>query len=802
MSSPTSYIFDFPARSIEARRPRALTQIQAQLLTQAQAQAQAQAHVHAQAQTRSASRRAKTSQELLENFMERYANGLPSYPSYLKGTVYEQLIQEQYMIYCEKRSGNQEETRSHSQQQTNSLPKAVAHYCRPTILPPPPPPPPPPPHSQAQNEQQIMQQLRYQNLRIHHQQIHYYQQQRQQPPPPPTPSIQPLRTPTTVSQPAQDSLTERLIANDLHLPSAWNPDERGEFVEMSEDHLQLSYEGIGEKDSDIAAVRANYPMRYQCGIYYFEVEIISKGVDGHIGIGFCWPSSKLNRLPGWEVHSWGYHGDDGHIFSGPETSKNYGPTFGTGDIIGCGVDFRDMTAFYTKNGVHLGTAFKNITGNILYPFVGFKTKGERIRANFGNQPYKYDIHQYIESERIQMQEIVYRTTPVRPHPHPNPNLNLNLNMSSSQKKDKHSIATTAAATAAATTPTPSPTPAQTQTQTQTPTMINDPPAIEEAKSKDVMNALILDYLGYYGYYNTSQALRSTSVKHLGPLIGETPMLVNKVESPDAHIRKALVDGDIEQVIKKCETLYPGVFVKNPQILFRLRCQMFVEMVRVAQGGSGVGHESSKTTNEDLKDTPPTKRKVSEAGLDDTDKDNDDDDDDNIDDTGDDTDDTGDNDNDCNNGAELTQPDGKRRKKKHPSGSETEVEPVVNVAPKGTECFACENTLEKAMVYGEKLKKLYGDLAEDDPERKKTLRAVFSVLAYTNPVEEKTIGYLFSQTHKENLASDLNAVILLHQNYHEVPSLERLYSQLSTTIHELTLEGNGKAAMVRPHQDCL
>lgn len=41
-------------------------------------------------------------------------------------------------------------------------------------------------------------------------------------------------------------------------------------------------------------------MRPQCGIYYFEMHVLSKGSDGYIGIGFCGGENKLERLPGNE----------------------------------------------------------------------------------------------------------------------------------------------------------------------------------------------------------------------------------------------------------------------------------------------------------------------------------------------------------------------------------------------------------------------------------------------------------------------------------------------------------------------
>lgn len=48
------------------------------------------------------------------------------------------------------------------------------------------------------------------------------------------------------------------------------------------------------------------------------------------GIGFSTAEVKLDRLPGWEPHSYGYHGDDGHAFSGRSTGRAYGPIYTTG----------------------------------------------------------------------------------------------------------------------------------------------------------------------------------------------------------------------------------------------------------------------------------------------------------------------------------------------------------------------------------------------------------------------------------------------------------------------------------------
>ena len=48
------------------------------------------------------------------------------------------------------------------------------------------------------------------------------------------------------------------------------------------------------------------------------------------GIGFSAHGVKLDRLPGWDPHSYGYHGDDGMAFQSCGTGKPYGPIFATG----------------------------------------------------------------------------------------------------------------------------------------------------------------------------------------------------------------------------------------------------------------------------------------------------------------------------------------------------------------------------------------------------------------------------------------------------------------------------------------
>ena len=90
-------------------------------------------------------------------------------------------------------------------------------------------------------------------------------------------------------------------------------------------------------------------MPISAGVYYFESLVISKGRDGFIGdregcdggknmvfggyfssrpcngycagIGLTTAQNPLSRLPGWEAHGYGYHGDDGILFRGMEENR-------------------------------------------------------------------------------------------------------------------------------------------------------------------------------------------------------------------------------------------------------------------------------------------------------------------------------------------------------------------------------------------------------------------------------------------------------------------------------------------------
>ncbi|GLI60772.1 hypothetical protein VaNZ11_003004 [Volvox africanus] len=185
------------------------------------------------------------------------------------------------------------------------------------------------------------------------------------------------------------------------LPSAWEPRVTGirnqhTMQYLKVDGTRVRYVGPGDEDSQAATIRSNYPLPADCPLYYFEVKVADKGQAGYIGIGFCTEDVILARLPGWELHSYGYHGDDGHAFSGSGNGRPFGPPYTTGDVVGALFNKAERSISYFKNGAPLGVAFRDIQeSSPLYPCVGMRTKGEEVVANFGagssSEPFRTDF---------------------------------------------------------------------------------------------------------------------------------------------------------------------------------------------------------------------------------------------------------------------------------------------------------------------------------------------------------------------------------------------------------------------------
>ena len=109
------------------------------------------------------------------------------------------------------------------------------------------------------------------------------------------------------------------LSNSVYLSNSVQFVQFDKLFFFFQNYLRVIYKGYGKTPKDASSVRATHFIPASCGLYYYEVKIISKGRDGYMGIGLSMQQVSTNRLPGWDKLSYGYHGDDGNAFCGSGT---------------------------------------------------------------------------------------------------------------------------------------------------------------------------------------------------------------------------------------------------------------------------------------------------------------------------------------------------------------------------------------------------------------------------------------------------------------------------------------------------
>ncbi|CAD6190931.1 unnamed protein product [Caenorhabditis auriculariae] len=205
--------------------------------------------------------------------------------------------------------------------------------------------------------------------------------------------------------------TVRERAWSVSFPRKWDKGNGSSVLSVTSHGLRLSYhEGTetARDKKDSASIKTDSPIPTTCGIYYFEITVV-KADKGQLGIGLTKKDGPTNRMPGWDRNSFGYHGDDGHFFSSSGNGVEYGPSFGTGDVVGCGLNSHARSVFFTKNGKNLGIATvcsKNVSG--FFPTVGLQMPDVIIEANFGHKEFAYDIDSHRKISQQQNIEVIER----------------------------------------------------------------------------------------------------------------------------------------------------------------------------------------------------------------------------------------------------------------------------------------------------------------------------------------------------------------------------------------------------------
>uniref|UniRef100_A0A914L630 B30.2/SPRY domain-containing protein n=1 Tax=Meloidogyne incognita TaxID=6306 RepID=A0A914L630_MELIC len=355
------------------------------------------------------------------------------------------------------------------------------------------------------------------------------------------------------------------------------------ILELSADFLRVTKrKGTNQNSKDAAAVRANRPIPRSCIVYYFEITVVSKGQDGFMGIGLSEKNVSLNRLPGWDPISYGYHGDDGNFFSSSGKGVEYGPTFTTGDVIGCGLNFVTRQLFFTKNGQHLGVAnaLSIPLNNDLFPTIGMQTADEMIDANFGQKPFLFDMRSELKmAEKATMDNINAIELPAEKV------LWMNSLVSNWMAHEGYSRALDALnrATGGGTRGELSQQLAKSDSQGSTITFDSkdsqSPTVAAEKVAEVVMNSMI-GLLGGNGGENSSS---STQPQGGGNVRRSVVRSVQEALYEEMEQRRILVrmvkKGQLADAIDKIEQLFPSLFETNRQLALLIKTQHFIEMYK-------------------------------------------------------------------------------------------------------------------------------------------------------------------------------------------------------------------------------
>lgn len=324
-------------------------------------------------------------------------------------------------------------------------------------------------------------------------------------------------------------------------------------MEVAPNMLRVAYKGSGSSDSEASCIRSNVAIPTALPWFYFECTVISKGRDGYVSIGVCAGSCSLNKLPGWDRHSFGYHGDDGCKFVESGSGTPFGPTFSTGDTVGLLWCCLDRTVSFTKNGTFLGTAVRVAEAEEkLFCCVGMRTPGEILEANFGSLPFVFKLESYIS---IAIRDMVHRQLdqlfPLRP-PKASPLRQMP--------------------------PLPLPSPHQQQQQLQQ----QSPGSAAESSSwslRTVIHKVILSELCHRGYLKTAKEFAAAIA---GGDQSQSQLSVRDEEDIlfRRSVRERIIQGDTESVLRDLDARSAELgWVIPREIRALLYSQHFIELVR-------------------------------------------------------------------------------------------------------------------------------------------------------------------------------------------------------------------------------
>lgn len=186
----------------------------------------------------------------------------------------------------------------------------------------------------------------------------------------------------------------------------------------------------------------------------------------------------------------------------------------------------------------------------IYPVVGLRHPGDCVRANFGHDPFLFDIEDHVQQRRKATWDFIMKTP-----------LDSTLLRRRYHKNAIKSLITNT----------------------------EPPSALTEGESKSVLNQLVLSYLVHHGYAKAARAFhkqqrgRSRSQEVDVDMDGALERDELDDFEGDIERRTAIVNfvinGNIDSALEETRRYYPTMLeADDGLILFKLRCRKLVELI--------------------------------------------------------------------------------------------------------------------------------------------------------------------------------------------------------------------------------
>ncbi|EAR89640.3 Ran-binding protein in the microtubule-organising centre protein (macronuclear) [Tetrahymena thermophila SB210] len=207
---------------------------------------------------------------------------------------------------------------------------------------------------------------------------------------------------------------QQILLNPEYLPNKQNTKIRVPTIKRKySPNLKFCNDGESvkyiRKPIDTSFVYSNFQTDYVSSrediIFYYEVEMIEMSDQSDICVGLGISTFPVHKQPGFSKKAKCSFGckKNGEIRCSKIKSTQKVKPWGQGNVIGCGYNYITNEIFFTNDGEY--KAAFTIVRN--YQFIGIISLSyfrDKVRINFGQRPFKFDIRSLIADYKAQIQK--------------------------------------------------------------------------------------------------------------------------------------------------------------------------------------------------------------------------------------------------------------------------------------------------------------------------------------------------------------------------------------------------------------